>query len=70
MQTKVLEFIRDYIEQHGYSPSIREIAAGVGLASSSAALYQVLRLEGAGLIVRDEGIARSIRLAAEEKDDE
>ena len=63
--TDVLNWIRLYWDRHGYAPSIREIALGVGLTSTSAAQHHVNRLDRDGLIARTEGIARSIRILAE-----
>lgn len=40
-QSKVLKFIRDFIDQHKYSPSIREIAAAMGTKSTSR-IHEVL----------------------------
>jgi repressor LexA len=33
-QRKVLQTIRESVQQHGYPPSMREIADAVGLAST------------------------------------
>jgi repressor LexA len=57
----VYQFIRTYIEQHGYNPSQREIADGCYL-NQSTVYNQLIRLEAAGLIDREPGRARSICL--------
>ncbi|MFF3644148.1 hypothetical protein [Streptomyces sp. NPDC002564] len=54
-QRAVLTCIRDHIAEHGEAPSVREIAAAVGLSSPSSALYQLRRLEEAGAVARIPG---------------
>lgn len=62
-QTEVLDFIRDFIAQYGYSPSMRDIAEGIGFALKGAQDH-VTALERKGAIERDKGVARSIRIAS------
>lgn len=61
-QNAVLAFVCDFRAEHGYSPSLREIAAHL-VVTLNAANGHVHALEAKGLIDRDEGVARSIRLA-------
>ena len=61
-QKKVLKFIIKYIEENKNSPSIRNIAEGVGLKSTSTVHGHVERLEDKGYIKRTEGIARGIHI--------
>lgn len=60
-QQRIFAFIVEYITEHEYSPSIREIAKAERLHCSTIA-YQLTELEAAGKIRRDERIARSIRV--------
>ncbi|MFB7577180.1 LexA family transcriptional regulator [Streptomyces sp. NPDC056165] len=60
----MLAAIRAHIADHGEAPSVREIAAAVGLASPSSALYQLRRLEEAGTVRRARGAgSRDYRLS-------
>jgi SOS-response transcriptional repressor LexA len=60
----IYDFIQAHLEAHqGYSPSIREIAAGVYFAPSTV-LRHLDWLEAWGLIEREANKARSIRLTA------
>ena len=59
---EVLAWIRAHIAEHGYAPSIREIAAGCGMSSTGQAHYHVARLREIGAITLDPGKARTIRL--------
>ena len=52
-QQEIFEFIKDYVREKGYPPSVREIAQAVGLASSSTVHGHLSRLETKGLIRRD-----------------
>jgi|TARA_Y100000310_G_scaffold343146_1_gene449434 repressor LexA len=54
--------IRRYIAEHGFAPTLREIMAGTGITSTSVINYHLYHLQETGVITRDEGKARSIRL--------
>ena len=60
-RANILRFITTYIERHTYGPTIREIAEGVGCATSNAHRH-VSNLAKAGKIVKRWHQARSIRL--------
>jgi SOS-response transcriptional repressor LexA len=47
-QKTVFDFIASYIEEHGYSPSYREIGSGCGLKSTSQVHGLVHRLKVRG----------------------
>ena len=71
-QRFILNFIREYISEHGYAPSIREIKAEVeraglvrtasGNTSTSVVDYNLRALEEAGYIRRDRNKSRAIEL--------
>jgi repressor LexA len=56
---QIFVFIKKYIDEIGYSPSLREIASGVYLSVSSV-LRHLDKLEAWGWITRDPNKARSI----------
>jgi repressor LexA len=58
----ILAFVSGFQESNGYGPSMREIAAGVGLTQAAAVGYHLDILEAGGCIIRTPGIARSIRV--------
>lgn len=60
-QQKILDFIRNSI-QEGISPSVREICAATDLKSTATVHSHLKTLEEKGLIVRNQGSNRSIRL--------
>jgi repressor LexA len=61
-QEKILSFITRYIAVRGYPPSIRNIAKGCGISSSSVARYNLKILEGRNLIRREPNVSRAIVL--------
>ena len=61
-QRKVLQVIRDSVQQHGYPPSMREIAKAVGLTSTSSVAYQLGVLQSKGYLHRDVGRPRTVEV--------
>jgi repressor LexA len=61
-QRKVLQVIRESVQQRGYPPSMREIGDAVGLASTSSVSYQLSALQRKGYLHRDIGRARSVEV--------
>ena len=59
-QRAILEAIRASIEERGYPPSVRELADGVGLTSSSSVAYQLTTLEKMGFLRRDPNRPRAL----------
>jgi len=59
-QREVYDFIHDFVQQHGYSPSFEEIGAGLGLSSLATVHKHVSNLERKGLLKRDYNRSRSI----------
>src|SRR5207249_747201 len=52
----------DYVDAHGYPPTVREIGEAVGLASPSTVHAHLANLERAGLIKRDPTKPRALEL--------
>jgi len=57
---RVVEFIRNFVEQKGYAPTIEEIRKGLDISSKSVVEYHLKALEREGVITRDADVARSI----------
>jgi len=62
-QRDILRHIWDSGLERGYPPSIREIGKAVGISSTSVVNYNLERLEEEGLIERDRGRSRGLRLS-------
>ena len=61
-QQKILEFMRTFIREHDYPPSIRDIQLGCGISSTSVVDYNLKALERLGRIRRDREVSRAIEL--------
>ena len=59
---RILTFVRDFIRDNGYSPSLREIGAAVGLRSTSSVHYQLSQLQKDGLLSAAGSKNRTISL--------
>jgi repressor LexA len=59
---RIVDFIARTVEERGYPPSVREIADGVGLASTSAVHHHLIALERDGLLERGTHSSRALRL--------
>ena len=59
---KILRFLSEYQDRHGYSPSIREIGKHIGVDSTSLVDYYLNQLNEKGFIERDNRVSRSIRV--------
>lgn len=59
-QKKFIDFILEFKADNGYSPSVREIAAGLGIASTSTVKNMLDKLEKDGLLMKSSGVARSV----------
>jgi repressor LexA len=59
-QRGILDFIREWVEEHGYPPSVREIGEAVGLVSPSSVAYQLKELEKKGHLRRDPNRPRAV----------
>ncbi len=59
---RIVEYIAESVRRSGYPPSVREIAAAVGLASTSAVHHHLSALEKDGFLERDATQSRALRL--------
>jgi repressor LexA len=59
-QQRILVAIRDWVNEHGYSPSTREIGDAVGLRSSSSVSKHLSALEDKGFLKRGASVTRPI----------
>ncbi len=46
----IVEYVNRFIQENGYSPSVREIGAAVGLRSTASVSYHLQALQEAGLL--------------------
>lgn len=61
-QARILSFIRRYVAEHGYSPTIRELSDACDIPSTSNVNYILDQLQELGLLKRTPGSPRTIVL--------
>ena len=66
-QQEIWDFLVDYVDRHGYPPTVREIGEAVGLASPSTVHAHLANLERAGLLRRDPTKPRALELVGRER---
>ncbi|GGS34668.1 MULTISPECIES: transcriptional repressor LexA [Actinokineospora] len=59
-QRQILAAVRDWVREHGYSPSTRELGDAVGLRSTSSVSRHLASLEERGFIRRSRAVSRPI----------
>jgi repressor LexA len=66
-QQEIWDFLVDYVDTHGYPPTVREIGEAVGLASPSTVHAHLANLERSGLLKRDPTKPRALELVGRER---
>src|SRR5580765_444343 len=65
-QQQIWDYLVEYVDGHGYPPTVREIGEKVGLASPSTVHAHLANLERAGLLRRDPTKPRALELIGRE----
>jgi repressor LexA len=66
-QERIINFVTTFLHDKGYPPTIRDIAAGCGISSTSVVAYNLNKLEQAGYIRRHSDISRGIKFLSPQK---
>jgi repressor LexA len=61
-QQKIYDYIRGFVDEHDYPPSIRQIQEACGISSTSVVDYNLRILEKSGFIRRDREVSRAIEV--------
>ncbi|MBR3179978.1 hypothetical protein IKF57_00390 [Candidatus Saccharibacteria bacterium] len=61
-QQALLDFLEDYTEEKGLTPTYREIMSGMGLSSVSAVAEHIDNLVSKGVLRKVPGAARSLEI--------
>jgi repressor LexA len=69
LRQKIIRVIGDSVRSRGYPPSLREIGAGVGLASTSSVSYQMTVLKAMGYVSHEAGRPRTAVLRLPGRED-
>jgi len=59
---RILNFIRKFLDERGYAPTVRDIAKGCNISTPSVVQHHLNTLERQGHIHRDPEVFRSIQL--------
>jgi repressor LexA len=68
-QQEIWQFLAEYVDAHGYPPTVREIGDAVGLASPSTVHAHLANLERAGLLRRDPTKPRALELVGRQREE-
>src|SRR5436305_15081728 len=68
-QQQIWNYLVEYVDRHGYPPTVREIGVEVGLASPSTVHAHLANLERAGLLRRDPTKPRALELIGRARPD-
>jgi repressor LexA len=66
-QRAILDFVRTFLDENGYPPSIRDIQYGCNISSTSVVDYNLKALERLGYIRRGREVSRAIELLEERR---
>jgi len=61
-QQRMLRAIREFVDENGYPPTIRQLGELAGISSTSVVSYNLDILQREGYIIRDPDVSRGIRL--------
>lgn len=61
-QRQIIDFLSQYIQRNGYSPTLQDIASAIGVSSLATVHEHLAALEKKGVIKKYEGSVRGIEL--------
>ena len=64
----IMDYVNQFIQENGYSPSVREIGAAVGLRSTASVSYHLQALQEKGLLQAPQAKGRKPILAVENQE--
>lgn len=67
-ERQVLEYITDTIRREGFSPSVRDIGEALKIKSTSTVQSYIKRLEEKGVLKRESGKSRTLRIDTYQRD--
>ncbi len=63
-QERILEFFENFLDEHDYPPTVRDIQRGCEISSTSVVSYNIDILKREGLIRKHDGVSRGLGLVA------
>src|SRR5262245_18555604 len=64
-QQQILAFISEFVQNHGFPPSIRDIGPAVDISSTSVVDYNLRVLEREGYLKRTRDVSRGLELLSD-----
>lgn len=64
-QERMLQHIREFVDENGYPPTIRQIQSALGISSTSVVDYNLNALEREGYLRRDPDTSRGMEVVAD-----
>ena len=64
-QGNILQFIREFMEERRYPPTVRDIQNGCNVSSTSVVDYNLHKLQAMGYLRREPEVSRGIELIGE-----
>ncbi|HMO56257.1 MAG TPA: transcriptional repressor LexA [Roseiflexaceae bacterium] len=61
-QRDILNYIEEFVQEHGYPPAIRQIQEKLDISSTSVVAYNLKALEGKGMLKREGKVSRGITI--------
>src|ERR671911_489109 len=61
-QQEIFDFVKRYVGEHGYPPTVRDIGKAIGLTSSSTVHAHLANLEKLGVLKRDPTKPRALEV--------
>ncbi len=58
----LLQFISQYLQKHGFAPTLAEICDGLGLRSPATVHEHIQNLIDKGVLKKDEGVRRGLEI--------
>lgn len=65
-EEQTYEYIRDFIRENGYAPSVRDICKDINIPSTSTAHSYIKKLRRLGYIEKNDSISRSLTLSKQD----
>ena len=66
-QERILTFIKDFLDEHSYPPTVRDIQTGCNISSTSVVDYNLRILQRDGYLKRETEVSRGIELLGSNK---
>jgi len=67
-QQEIYDYIKEYVIDRGYPPTVRDIGSAVNLSSPASVHSQLEKLENKGYIIRDKTKPRAIEIVEDKAD--